>query len=112
LAAAVVSELSVDPHGPCFGVDRLPDAQVEIDLELARFLVVGKRLTKAGLEHPLTGKLHIETETAEELGQVMRLREVADLDLDAAKLPLDTPQTPLPPSKCGQAARLVKAGPS
>ena len=96
MAGAVVGALSVDPDGPRLRVDRLPDAQVEINLELARLLVGRKRLTKAGLEPPLSDKLHIEAETAEELGQVMRLREVADLDLDTAKLLLDTPQTHSP----------------
>jgi hypothetical protein len=94
-------------------MDRRPDSQVEIELELARLLVERKRLTKAGLEPPVTDKFDIETKTAEEVGQVMRLREVADLDLDTAVMPLEAPQTRhLPCSKSGQAAELVKAGPS
>jgi hypothetical protein len=104
---------SFDAHRPSFRVDRRPDPQVEIELKLARLFVGRKRLTKAGLEPPLADKFHIETKTAEEVGQVLRLREVADLDLDTAKLLLEAPQTRhLPPSKSGQAAKLVKAGPS
>lgn len=85
--------LSLDAHGPSFRMDRRPDSQVEIELELARLWVERKRLTKAGLEPPLTDKLHIEAKIAEEVGQIMRLREVADLDLDTAEIPLQGSQT-------------------
>ena len=70
-------------------------------------------MTEAGLEPPLADQLHVETQAAEEVGQVVRLRAVADLDLDVAKLLVEAPQTlNLPCSKSAQAAKLVKAGPS
>jgi hypothetical protein len=94
-------------------MDRHPDPQVEVELELARLFVGRNRVTEAGLEPPLADDLHVETQTAEEVGQVVRLRAVADLDLDVAKLLVEAPQTPPPPfSKSGQAAQLVKASPS
>jgi hypothetical protein len=109
----LLQALSLDAHGPSFRVDRRPDPQVEIELKLARLFVGRKRLTKAGLEPALTYKLHIEAETAEEVSQVMRLREVADLDPNTVKMLLEAPQTRhLPRSKSGQAAKPVKAGPS
>jgi hypothetical protein len=79
-------------------VDRHPDPQVEVELELARLFVQGKRITKASLEPLLTDKLHIEAKTAKKVGHVMRLREVADLDLDTPRMLLETPQSRhLPP---------------
>ena len=94
-------------------MDGHPDAQIEVELELAGLLVGRNRVAEAGLEGPLADNLHVEAQTAQEVGQVVRLRAVADLDFDAAKVPVEAPQTPTPPfSKSGQAAKFVKAGPS
>jgi hypothetical protein len=110
---SLLRALSLDTHGPSFRVDCRPDPQVEIELKLARLFVGRKRVTKPGFEPPLTHKLHIETKTPQEVGQVMRLPAVADLDPDTAKMILEPPQSGTSPlSKSVQAAKIVKAGPS
>jgi hypothetical protein len=105
--------LSFDAHSPCLRVDRRPDAETEIELEMSGLFVGMNRLTKASLERPLTDELDVETKTAEEVGQVMRVREVADLVFDTARCSSKrrrsaTPR--FPKSMC--AAKLVKVRPS
>ena len=72
---------------------RLPDAQIKIELKASRLLIGGDRLPKASLEPPLIEKPHLEAETAQELGQLAPFRGIAELNFDAAKPPLELPQS-------------------
>lgn len=83
----------LDSYGPRVGMHRLPDAQIKIELKASRLLIGGDRLPKASLEPPLIEKPHLEAETAQELGQLARFRGIAELNFDAAKPPLELPQS-------------------
>jgi hypothetical protein len=93
------SPLLADSNGPGVRVHRLPDAQVEIELQ-TRCLIVGRdRVEKPNRQRLHAGALDLEAETPKELGQVFAPARVAELDLDAALVPLQLLQTNPPPDR-------------
>jgi hypothetical protein len=79
---------------------RLPDAEIEIQLQPGRCVIGRERVPKARLQSPLAWALDVEAKAAQEFSQVLSRRRVADLDFDAAMVPLKLPQVGhLPPIK-------------
>jgi hypothetical protein len=84
---------------PGAGVNRLPDAQIEIQLKTRCRIVNRNRFAKASLERPLAGGRDLKTEATEELGKVLAHRRVAELNFDAARTTPRLPQADHPPNR-------------
>jgi hypothetical protein len=95
------------------GVDRLPDAQIQIQLKTRSNIVDRDRFAKASLQCPPARDRGLEAKAAEELSQLLGHRGVAALNFDAVRTTPRLPQTVnLPQSKCVQPWSAVKAGPA
>jgi hypothetical protein len=91
-------------------VDRLPDAEVEIQFQ-SRCRIIGReRVPEASLERVFVAAHDLEAEPAQELGQVFAQRRIAELNFDTANVPLELPHAGhLPPQlNCGHGEGVVK----